>query len=88
MGYLGLNWGYATDTTLPYGSVKPAWGNPTPAVFRDEMATLPCVGISRADGLRLREMMKQGAVRARMKPVVVNEWRLPDRSRRDHGTDR
>ena len=75
VGYLGLNWGYATDTTLPYGSVKPAWGNPTPAVFRDEMATLPCVGISRADGIRLREMMKQGAVRARMKPVVVNEWR-------------
>ena len=75
VGYLGLNWGYATDTTLPYGSVKPAWGNPTPAVFRDEMARLPCVGISRADGIRLREMMKQGAVRARMKPVVVNEWR-------------
>jgi hypothetical protein len=75
VGYLGLNWGYATDTTLPYGSVKPAWGNPTPQTFRDEMAVLPCVGISRADGIRLRAMMTQAPVRARMKPVVVNEWR-------------
>ena len=75
VGYLGINWGYATDTTLPYGSVKPAWGNPTPDTFRDEMATLPCVGISRADGIKLRDMMKSGPVKARMKPVVVNEWR-------------
>jgi hypothetical protein len=74
-GYLGINWGYATDTTLPYGSVKPAWGNPTPDTFRDEMATLPCVGISRADGIRLRDMMRKAAVTARIKPVVVNEWR-------------
>jgi hypothetical protein len=74
-GYLALNWGYTTDTTLPYGSVKPAWGNPTPATFRDEMATLPCVGISRADGIKLRAMMNQAPVRACIKPVVVNEWR-------------
>jgi hypothetical protein len=75
VGYLGLNWGYETDTTLPYGSVKPAWGNPTPTTFRDEMATLPCVGISRADGIKLRAMMSKAPVRACLKPVVVNEWR-------------
>jgi Peptidase family M28 len=75
IGYLGINWGYVTDTTLPYGSVKPAWGNPTPATFRDEMATLPCVGISRAHGIKLRTMMEKSSVRVRIKAAVANEWR-------------
>ena len=57
------------------GSVKPAWGNPTPASLRDEMPALPCVGISRADGIALRRRMQDGAVRVRFRPEVANEWR-------------
>src|SRR5438132_313282 len=44
------NWGYPENTALPLGSVKPVWGNPTPETIRTEMATIPCIGISRIAG--------------------------------------
>src|SRR5215831_20188438 len=46
-GCVMMNWGHAENTAVPFGSVKPVWGNPTPATFRSEMATLPAIGIAR-----------------------------------------
>ena len=42
------NWGYPEKTALPLGSVKPAWGNPTPETIKTEMPAMPCIGISRS----------------------------------------
>ncbi len=74
-GCIMMNWGPPESAVLPYGSVKPAWGNPTPETFRDEMAVLPCVGISRADGLRLRGFLDNGKVTADLHTRVENGWR-------------
>jgi hypothetical protein len=74
-GCIMMNWGPPQSTVLPFGSVKPAWGNPTPETFEREMAVLPCVGISRADGLRLRERLGAEGVEATMYTDVENGWR-------------
>jgi hypothetical protein len=39
------------------------------------MPTLPCIGIARTEGLRLREMAKQGPVRVWFRTHVENGWR-------------
>jgi hypothetical protein len=74
-GCIMMNWGHPENEALPFGSVKPAWGNPTPDTLKNEMATLPCIGIARSAGLVLREMIKQGPVRVRMRAHVENGWR-------------
>ncbi len=78
MGAIGcvmMNWGHPENTAVPFGSVKPVWGNPTPETYRTEMATLPCVGIARTAGLQLREMLKSGPVRVWFRANVENGWR-------------
>ena len=70
-----MNWGYPDSTLLPYGSVKPAWGNPTPETFRTEMTQLPCIGISRVDGLHLRELIAAGSLTVQLHAEVDNVWR-------------
>lgn len=70
-----MNWGRPGDTAVPFGSVKPAWGNPTPETMKSEMPVLPCVGIARAAGLRLKEMCRQGAVRVQLATQVEDVWR-------------
>jgi hypothetical protein len=75
VGAVMLNWGYDDGTLLPYGSVKPCWGNPTRLTMRTEMAGIPCLGVSRADGLALRELCKQGPVRLRLRAECSDEWR-------------
>ena len=70
MGAIGcvmMNWGHAENTAVPFGSVKPVWGNPTPDTFKTEMATLPCIGIARTAGLQLRRDAEKRA-RARVVP--------------------
>lgn len=74
-GCVMMNWGPPDSTALPFGSVKPAWGNPTPRGLAEEMATLPCIGISRADGMRLRERLRQGPLRVRLQATAENAWR-------------
>ncbi len=74
-GAVMLNWGYDDSTLLPYGSVKPAWGNPTRTTIRTEMPTIPCLGVSRADGLALRELCRRGPVRLRLAAECADEWR-------------
>jgi len=78
MGAIGcvmMNWGHPGNTAVPFGSVKPAWGNPTPDALKTEMPTLPCVGIARTAGLQLREMLKAGPVRVWFRANVENGWR-------------
>jgi len=70
-----MNWGHAENTAVPFGSVKPVWGNPTPETFKSEMATLPCIGVARTAGLELREMLKAGPVRVWFRANVENGWR-------------
>jgi hypothetical protein len=74
-GCVMMNWGHAENTAVPFGSVKPVWGNPTPDTYRTEMATLPCIGIARTAGLKLREMLKAGPVRVWFRANVENGWR-------------
>ncbi|HEY5829963.1 MAG: M28 family peptidase [Hyphomicrobiaceae bacterium] len=74
-GCVMMNWGHPENTAVPFGSVKPVWGNPTPETYRTEMATLPCIGIARTAGLKLREMLKAGPVRVWFRANVENGWR-------------
>ena len=74
-GCIMMNWGHPENTAVPFGSVKPVWGNPTPETYRTEMATLPCVGIARTAGLQLREMLTSGPVRVWLRANVENGWR-------------
>src|SRR5580704_63508 len=74
-GCVMMNWGHPENTAVPFGSVKPVWGNPTPETYKTEMATLPCVGIARTAGLKLREMLRAGPVRVWFRANVENGWR-------------
>jgi Peptidase family M28 len=74
-GCVMMNWGHPENTAVPFGSVKPVWGNPTPETYKSEMATLPCIGIARTAGLKLREMLKSGPVRVWFRANVENGWR-------------
>jgi hypothetical protein len=74
-GCVMMNWGHDTNASVPWGSVKPVWGNPTPDNYGTEMPVLPCIGIARTEGLRLREMAKQGPVRVWFRTKVENGWR-------------
>jgi hypothetical protein len=74
-GCVMMNWGHAENAAVPFGSVKPVWGNPTPETLKSEMATLPCIGIARTAGLKLREMLKSGPVRVWFRANVENGWR-------------
>src|SRR5262245_5962977 len=74
-GCVMMNWGHAENTAVPFGSVKPVWGNPTPETFKSEMATLPCIGIARTAGLKLRQLLQDGPVRVWLRANVENAWR-------------
>jgi len=75
VGAVMMNWGPPENEAVPFGSVKPVWGNPTPDNFKTEMATLPCIGIARVAGLRLKAMCEAGVVRVWLRTHVVNGWR-------------
>src|SRR5262249_29347379 len=69
------NWGHPENASLPLGSVKPAWGNPTPETIKTEMASIPCIGISRVAGGHLLDQLAKGPVRVRLHTHVENGWR-------------
>jgi Peptidase family M28 len=75
VGCVMMNWGHDANTAVPFGSVKPVWGNPTPQTYKSEMATLPCIGIARTAGLQLRQMLRSGPVRVSFRANVENVWR-------------
>lgn len=75
IGAVMMNWGGPENTAVPFGSVKPVWGNPTPENVKTEMATIPCIGIARVAGLKLKEMCAKGSVRVWFRTHVTNGWR-------------
>jgi hypothetical protein len=75
IGAVMMNWGHPENEAVPFGSVKPVWGNPTPDNLKTEMPTIPCIGIARTAGLKLREMAKRGPVRVWFRTHIENGWR-------------
>ncbi len=75
IGAVMMNWGHPENEAVPFGSVKPVWGNPTPDNVKTEMPTIPCIGIARTAGLKLREMAKKGPVRVWFRTHIENGWR-------------
>jgi hypothetical protein len=75
IGAVMMNWGHPENEAIPFGSVKPVWGNPTPENAKTEMPTIPCIGIARTAGLKLREMSKKGPVNVWFRTHVENGWR-------------
>lgn len=75
IGAVMMNWGGPDNAAVPFGSVKPVWGNPTPDNLKTEMPTIPCIGIARTAGLSLRDMLGQGPVTVWFRTHVENGWR-------------
>ena len=75
IGAVMMNWGPPDNEAVPFGSVKPVWGNPTPQNYKDEMPTIPCIGIARVAGLKLKDLCAAGPVRVWFRTHVVNGWR-------------
>jgi Iap family predicted aminopeptidase len=73
IGLIMMNWGLPEHDSLPLGTVKAIWGNPTDEDFH-LMPTLPAVGITRADGEKLRELCKQGTARVRLNAKAERQW--------------
>jgi hypothetical protein len=70
-----MNWGPPENDAVPFGSMKSAWGNPTPETLRSELPDLPCVGIARREGLRLKDACAAGTVRVWLNARADNGWR-------------
>ena len=81
-----MNWGDETNAVLPFGSMKSAWGNPTPETLASEMPDLPCVGIARTEGLRLRRLCETGQVRVRVRARAENGWKRLTMTTAESGT--
>ncbi len=69
-----MNWGDETNEAVPFGSMKSAWGNPTPEALQTEMPDIPCVGIARTEGLKLKALCEQGTVRVHVAAKADNRW--------------
>lgn len=75
IGLVLINWGEDDNPSIPMGTIKSVWGNPTIDNI-DEMPDLPAIGISRAEGITLREELLQGTeVRASIIADADREWR-------------
>lgn len=75
IGAVMMNWGHPENEAVPFGSVKPAWGVPTPDSFASEMPEIPCIGCSRVAGLELKEMALKGEAHVWFRTHVENGWR-------------
>ena len=75
IGIVLMNWGRADDDAVPFGSIKSAWGNPTPDTLRDEMPCMPSIGVSRVSGLKLVALCARGGVEVTIHTNVENAWR-------------
>jgi hypothetical protein len=70
-----MNWGGESNAAVPFGSMKSAWGNPSPEAAVAEMPDLPCIGIARTEGLRLKQRCLEGPVRVWLRAKAENGWR-------------
>ncbi|MHC9237774.1 M28 family peptidase [Pseudooceanicola sp. 502str34] len=73
IGQIMMNWGLPEHETLPMGTCKPMWGNPTQKNFAD-LPQIPAVGIRLQDGLWLAEACRKGPVTIRLHSEVENRW--------------
>ena len=70
---------------IPMGAIKSVWGNPTRRTF-EEIPALSAVGITRADGDRLRELCRSNRVSVRLTAEAESKWdRLPQPQARLQG---
>lgn len=74
-GVIMMNWGLDDNPLVPLGTVKSVWGNPTPGTIHLMENTPPVEGVSRKDGVFLRELLKKGEkVVVWMKTHSVRNW--------------
>ncbi len=69
-----INWGDDDNPSVPQGTVKPIWGNPTVDNVH-LMPNLPALGIPRLHGVPIRELCKQGTVRANIITDCDRLWK-------------
>jgi len=81
-----MNWGDETNQAIPFGSMKSAWGNPTPETLQTEMPNIPCVGIARTEGLRLKAECQRGPVRVWLRAKAENGWKPVTMTSAEFGT--
>lgn len=74
IGLILINWGDDDNPSIPMGTVKSVWGNPTVDNF-EQMPNLPAIGVSRVEGIKVRELAQRGVVRARVVAKAENGWR-------------
>jgi hypothetical protein len=74
IGLILINWGDDDNPSIPMGTVKSVWGNPTVDNLH-QMPNLPAIGIARVDGIKVREMARQGTVMARIVADAERVWR-------------
>ena len=68
-----VTWGHPEYETIPSGAIKCAWGNPTRATISD-IPRIAAMGITRAAGDDLIEMLATGPVRARVVAQASRDW--------------
>ena len=73
LAQIQMNWGLPEHDSLPLGTVKAIWGNPTDEDFH-RMPTIPAVGITRAEGEKLLGLCRKGTVRARLTAKADRQW--------------
>ncbi len=75
-GLVMINWGLEEHNTVPSGSVKNVWGNPTSESEMKRLPNIPAVGIKRKDGNRLVERLTSGEkLMVRLDAHGLGEWR-------------
>ena len=73
IGQIMVNWGLPEHDSLPLGTVKAIWGNPTVDNFH-LMPSIPVIGIKRRDGEYLKELCDKGPVKVRLNAQVIRKW--------------
>lgn len=73
IGQIQMNWGLPQHDSIPLGTVKAVWGNPTDEDF-NLMPVLPVVGITRGDGEKMHDLCQRGEVRVRLQAKADRCW--------------
>ena len=81
-----MNWGDEANEAIPFGSMKSAWGNPTPETLENEIPPIPCTGIARTEGLRLKGLCLKGPVRVWLRTQAENGWKPLTMTSAEFGT--
>lgn len=75
LGVVMMNWGEDDSILIPHGTCKPVWGNPEPGDM-GQMPDLPAIGISRRDGVRIRNLVQGGnLVHVVLESRTSRSWR-------------